>query len=873
MRRLLGTCLLLLCLSADAQVNLTEITAAPPAASYWSGGRQIPFKTFLDRVGIQVHSGIPGSAVAEIAEIENLTMQRTFYRGIYELMLPGSSTGPEIDALARRLESDYSEIVKVAGFVIKSPTSSVPWLMTRRILIVFEAEPTDSQQEFLLENYPLEDFELLEGCETIFASTITGELNWNIAAIAGSIANEDAAGVESAHPNIVAPIIGTDEGEPGDPRLEQQWHHDNDGAGDATQDADIDSKEAWQITTGNNTNPLIAVIDSAFSIDHPDLEDNLWTDSDGITRGRDFDDYEHSSLLNSLTAPNPHGTAVAGIAGAIANNGLIGRGVCPDCRLLLLRHAGDTESATRAICFAIGQGAKVISNSWAPEGVFDATTQSIHEATDFSDIPVLFAMESVIYENRCDEWPVVDLSSLPNVIAVSSVTDQDARTGSGYGNCMDVLAPSRRGTINGIVTTSVFYDIGTSTLYNGVHTGFGGSSAATPMVAGTIGLMQDVNPNLTEVQIQRVLQDTADKIDPGENEGAELGEGQGFYDSESGFSMPPGGASTHGYGRINAFEAVSLIAPFDPDETDIGKRGHGSKDLLLRDHALDWGNTERPSSEEFTPSDPRETASIRHSPDIKIDVYPFDDTYEETPESFTSMSSEAPEVGQSAEVYVRLRNRGPETVDSASLKLHWTLASALPALPSDFWDQLPDDSVSPSGPNTWNSLPAIEITGIQYSGASAAGCPNRIVPDCLPLDDKPDDHARVIKFELPAMDWDESAGEGLSLLAVVHSDEDPLLAKLAAATPVNLNDVHSVVAWDNNVTMWSSIEGAPCCPDCVRILMLIALVMAFILILYIVAQWLNRNPVPAAIYIALFVLLLILLIIWSRYPCCFELGI
>lgn len=390
---------------------------------------------------------------------------------------------------------------------------------------------------------------------------------------------------------------------------------------------------------------------------------------------------------------------------------------------------------------------------------------------------------------------------------------------------------------------------------------FGGTSAATPMVAGTIGLMQDVNNSLTHVQIQRVLQDTADKVDPD----------KGLYDAESGFSMPPESTSTHGYGRINALEAVSLVAPFNPDETDLAKRGHGGKDLLLRDHELDWGNTERPSNELFTPSDPRQTTSVHRSVDIKLDVFPFDDSLEETAESFSGMASEDPEIGKRADVYVRLRNRGPVTVDTAYVRLYWTLANPLPDLPPDFWTQLTGSVQNPPDPATWNALPAIKITDVEYSGASAAGCPDRDVPDCLPLDNKPSDGARIAKFPLPALDWDENSGAGLSLLAIAHSDnEDPVLAKLAGSAPIDLHDVSVVVAWDNNVAMWSSLEDEPCCQDWLRALVIIAIVATLLLVAYIIIQWLKSDPVPPKIYIVLILLLLLLLIIWLVSPCCLE---
>ena len=896
---LAALCLSLICLHPVSHGQEARLVIpSSPNASYWSDGRQIPFEIYHNRIGIQTRTGVPGLEIRELAEAEGFEIGRTFYRGIFELELSDPLLFQNLSARARALEARYEDQIKTAGFFVQASNSSVPWILTNKILIVFEEGLSEDERRFLLENYPLEDLELLYGCDSIYVSTVDGELTWDVPGIAESLRTQDDVEVRYAHPNFIAPIISRGSSDPPvydadgneiDPRLSEQWHHDNEGDGDATWDADIDSMEAWQLSSGNNSNPLLAIIDSGFSTSHPDLRENLWTDEDGITRGRDFDDDDHTSLIDDIELPNPHGTAVAGIAGAIGNNTDGGRGVCPDCQLLLLRHGGDTDSATRAICFAIEKGAKVISNSWSPEGVTDSTIQAIGEATYDNDIPVLFAMASVVYQDNCDEDPIIDLSSLPNVIAVSSVTDQDSRTNSGFGNCMDVLAPSRRGSYYGITTTGVFHDSDTGGTYDGPLLNFGGTSAATPMVAGTIGLMLDADPNLSRIQIQRIIQDTADKIDPVE----------GHYDSETGFSNPCDSTATHAYGRINAFEAVSLVAPFDAAETDLMKRGHGGKDLLLRDHALDWGNTERPSSEKFTPTEPREETSVNRSVDIKTDVYPYEIALS-TPAEFVEFDSEDPVASAPLRVYVRLRNRGPDTVADALLKLHWTVEYPPPRLQDDFWTSFPNDTADPTGPKSWNPVPAIDLANVEYSGASLAGCRTRLVggqiesvrdtaPKCLPAGQTAIDLARVTAFDIPALDWDQDAGERLSLLAVAHSDEDPVLGNLTAPPPGDLLDVKTAVEWDNNVAISIATEATvpvaktpravasgtapekqPCCEQRIKILLIAAAILAVVLIIYVIWRWSKGEFKLPVAYATLIVVLIILLIIWLKLPCCYT---
>ena len=83
---------------------------------------------------------------------------------------------------------------------------------------------------------------------------------------------------------------------------------------------------------------------------------------------------------------------------------------------------------------------------------------------------------------------------------------------------------------------------------------FGGTSAATPITAGIGGLVLALRPNLTRQQVQRLLQDTCDKIE----------DSAGAYSDTTGFSAPAGVQPTHGYGRVNAFEAARVAAATGP---------------------------------------------------------------------------------------------------------------------------------------------------------------------------------------------------------------------------------------------------------------------------------------------------------------------
>jgi hypothetical protein len=58
----------------------------------------------------------------------------------------------------------------------------------------------------------------------------------------------------------------------------------------------------------------------------------------------------------------------------------------------------------------------------------------------------------------------------------------------------------------------------------------------------------------------------------------------------------------------------------------------------------------------------------------------------------------------------------------------------------------------------------------------------------------------IAALDMPAIDWDADAGERLILLAVVHSDDDPVQGMLSSDPA--FNNVAIAVEFDNNVTLW-----------------------------------------------------------------------
>ena len=122
-----------------------------------------------------------------------------------------------------------------------------------------------------------------------------------------------------------------------DPSFGQQWALHNTGQTGGTIDADIDAPEAWGITTGSS-DVVVFILGAGVDYTHPDLAANIWTNP-GEVPGNGVDDdangyvddvhgydvYEgHGDPMDSVYGG---GTMMAGIIGAVANNGIGGAGI------------------------------------------------------------------------------------------------------------------------------------------------------------------------------------------------------------------------------------------------------------------------------------------------------------------------------------------------------------------------------------------------------------------------------------------------------------------------------------------------------------------------------------------------------------------
>lgn len=297
---------------------------------------------------------------------------------------------------------------------------------------------------------------------------------------------------------------------PNDPQINQQWWHVNTGQNGGNVDSDIDSDEAWEITTGGLTaigdTIVVCVVDDGGDLDHPDLMANNWVNYNEIPNNNIDDD--GNGYVDDYLGWNPvddnddvdggsHGVNVAGMIGAVGNNNTGVVGVNWNVKIMNMTYGNigsgsnpNEANVIEAYTYPLvmrrlyeqtnGQkGAYVVAtnSSW---GIDNADPLNAPIWCAFYDTLGLSGILSAgaTANNNVNIDNVGDLPTACSsefMISVTATNNEDVRTFSGYGaTTVDLGAPGEN-----VRTTSS----------NGTYTNTSGTSFASPATAGAIALI------------------------------------------------------------------------------------------------------------------------------------------------------------------------------------------------------------------------------------------------------------------------------------------------------------------------------------------------------------------------------------------------
>lgn len=268
----------------------------------------------------------------------------------------------------------------------------------------------------------------------------------------------------------------------------------------------IRSVEAWSYVTGSS-GVMVAVLDSGVAWDHPDLAPNIWTNPADPKNGIDddgdgyVDDVHGWNFLAGTGDVYDHlgrGTHVAGVIGAVGDNGVGVAGVCWHCTILPVKVLRDDivdqgvnpEVGAAAIRYAVDRGARVIDVSF--------TTR--HDNADLRDaVEYAIANGAVVVAAAGDDSANVDghkfypaAWDIPGLISVANV-DQGAKLAlsSNWGpQTISMVAPGTR----------VF-----STLPGGFTGVMTGTPQAAAHVAGAAALLFSRDPSLSALDAASMI--------------------------------------------------------------------------------------------------------------------------------------------------------------------------------------------------------------------------------------------------------------------------------------------------------------------------------------------------------------------------------
>ena len=408
----------------------------------------------------------------------------------------------------------------------------------------------------------------------------------------------------------------------GDPLFSHQWHIQNTGQTAFAESGGVvgeDLNMTGALGEGlSGEGVKLVVVDSGLEVCHPDLASNVETGGSynfGHERrpGSGMHDPYNISVLGD------HGTSVAGVAAAVANNGLGGRGTASGATIVGFNplEAGSTDDLEAidevGVAFLASLGGSETDPDSASGHIFNMSYGlELPGENIFEEVESLYRMTTaelrdglgVLYVKAfgnsfefCDRLthPVNDEigcyagnsdpeQNTPWLINVGAFNADGFKSSySSAGSNAWIVAP---GGEDGVIKPSII-----TTDQSGAHGGysaamenslssenalnrdgdyvsaFGGTSAAAPNVSGAIALILEANSQLTWRDVKHILASTARQMDPDRSAVRAAFSGTPYV-MQHGWTANAAGFEFHnwyGFGAVDVDAAVAMARTHVPD--------------------------------------------------------------------------------------------------------------------------------------------------------------------------------------------------------------------------------------------------------------------------------------------------------------------
>jgi thermitase len=283
-----------------------------------------------------------------------------------------------------------------------------------------------------------------------------------------------------------------------------------------------DAVRAWTVTKGSRE-IVVAVIDTGLDVNHEDIKNNVWKNPgetgldslgrDKATNGVDddgngyIDDVHGWNFVGNnrnLSDNHGHGTHIAGIIGAEANNGKGIVGIAPEVSIMVLKYFDPLSTGTdnlkntiKAIHYAIEKGAQIINYSG---GGLDYSQEEHDAVEEAKNKGILFVAAAGNERSNSDKIPYYPADyGLENVISVTAFNpSQEVLSSSNWGvNTVDIAAPGQN-----ILSTLPGNSYGFMT----------GTSQATAFVTGAAALIMSHKTGFKYNDVKKYILSSGDLL-------------------------------------------------------------------------------------------------------------------------------------------------------------------------------------------------------------------------------------------------------------------------------------------------------------------------------------------------------------------------